>query len=207
MIIDAFALLGEPRRPWLDPERLKESFRALSNASHPDRVHGAPEAERAAATARYAELNAAYQLLREPKDRLVHLYELEAGQPPKDIQRIPPGTMDLFVEIGQLCRDCDSHLGQQSGVTSPMLKLKALQASLEWAEKLTRLQQLVNARRDELTEELKPLNSVWNRAPAVGSVGRATALPLERLEQIYRTLSYTTRWTEQLQERLVQLAI
>ena len=31
-------------------------------------------------------------------------------------------------------------------------------------------------------------------------------LPLDRLEQIYRALSYVGRWTEQIQERAVQLA-
>ena len=204
---DAFALLAEPRLPWLDTEALKERFRALSNDAHPDRFHGAGETERAAANSRYAELNSAYQTLRESKDRLLHLYQLEAGHPPKDIQRIPPGTMDLFVEIGQICRDCDGHLAQQTGVTSPMLKLKALQAGLDWTEKLLTLQRQVNARRDQLQTELRDLNAVWTSAPPVDSPTRAPALPLERLEQIYRTLSYTTRWTEQLQERLVQLAM
>jgi hypothetical protein len=32
-------------------------------------------------------------------------------------------------------------------------------------------------------------------------------LPLERLEQLYRAMSYVARWTEQVQERIVQLAM
>jgi hypothetical protein len=31
-------------------------------------------------------------------------------------------------------------------------------------------------------------------------------LPLERLEQIYRAMSYVSRWMAQIQERVVQLA-
>ena len=34
---DSFALLEKPRRPWLDPEELKESFHRLTAAAHPDR--------------------------------------------------------------------------------------------------------------------------------------------------------------------------
>jgi TPR repeat protein len=37
----AFALLSEPRRPWLDAEPLKQRFLARSNEVHPDRVHSA----------------------------------------------------------------------------------------------------------------------------------------------------------------------
>src|SRR5438552_2017449 len=66
---DAFVLLDEPRRPWLDAEALKQKFLPLSGASHPDRIHSAPEAEKQAATSHYAELNAAYNTLREPRDR------------------------------------------------------------------------------------------------------------------------------------------
>src|SRR5215472_9636832 len=77
LMVDYFALLDEPRRPWLDAEPLKEKFLALSATVHPDRVHNLSETERAAAQERYTELNAAYQCLREPKERLHHLLELE----------------------------------------------------------------------------------------------------------------------------------
>jgi len=205
--LDAFALFSEPRRPSLDVEALKTRFLTQSAQVHPDRVHGAGEAEKAEATTRYAELNAAYQQLKETKDRLLHLYELEAGGPPRDIQRIPPGTMDLFVEVGEKCRDCDAYLAGRTATTSPMLKLKAFQAGLVWTDALLGLQQQVNARRDALATELTAMNAVWDAAPAVGNPARREALPLERLEQIYRTLSYVARWTEQIQERMVQLAV
>ncbi len=204
---DAFALLNEPRRPWLDADALKARFMPLSTAVHPDRVHGASEAERLAANERYAELNAAFNTLREPRERLLHLLELEAGAKPGDIQRIPPGTMDLFIEIGQTCRDADAFLTKKSTATSPMLKLRIMQEGLDWADKLQALQGRVNARRDELTIELQTMNATWDAAPPIGSPERRAALPLERLEQIYRTMSYVARWTEQLTERVVQLAM
>ena len=205
-LTDAFALLNEPRRPWLDAEALKQKFLPLSGAAHPDRIHSAPEAEKQAATNRYAELNAAYNTLREPRDRLLHLLELERGAKPSDIQRIPPGTMDLFVEVGQLCRDVDAFLAERVKVTSPLLKVQMFERGMEWTDKLQALQQRINAKRDELSAELQQMNSVWESAPPIDSPERAAALPLERLEQIYRVFSYIARWSEQIQERNVQLA-
>jgi len=205
-VTDAFALLNEPRRPWLDAEALKQKFQSLSNPVHPDRVHSATDSEKQSANTRYAELNAAYNTLREPRDRLLHLLELEIGAKPDDIQRIPPGTMDLFVEVGQLCRDIDAFMAERANVSSPLVKVQMFQRGMEWTDKLQSLQQRIVAKRDELAVELWKMNEVWDGAPAVDSAERRAALPLERLEQIYRVFSYIARWSEQLQERNVQLA-
>ena len=204
---DAFALLGEERRPWMDADVLKDRFQAMSGPLHPDRFHGAPEAERTAVGHRYADLNSAYQTLKEPRDRLLHLLELELGGKPKDIQRIPPGTMDLFVEVGQTCRDCDEFLKKKATATSPMLRLQVMQAGMEWTDRLLDLQGRIRAVGDRLGSELSGLNAVWAAAPPLGDANRPAALPLERLEQIYRAFSYVARWTSQLQERVVQLAV
>lgn len=204
---DAYVLMGEERRPWLDLEILKRRFHEMSGPLHPDRHHGAGEVEREAMGKRYAELNAAYSVLREPRERLLHLIELETGGKPRDIQRIPPGTMDLFVEVGQMCRECDEYLEKKRGVTSPMLRLQLMQAGLEWADRLGELQGKVRAVGAELGVEMEAMNAVWAGAPAVGEAGRVGALPMERLEQIYRAMSYVSRWMDQLQERVVQLAM
>ena len=58
----------------------------------------------------------------------------------------------------------------------------------------------------ELEAELQSMNAAWESAPAPGESGRAATLPLERLEQIYRAMSYVSRWMGQIQERVVQLA-
>ena len=54
---------------------------------------------------RFVALNAAYQVLREPKDRLLHLLELELGAKPTEVQPTSPGAMELFLEVGRLCRE------------------------------------------------------------------------------------------------------
>jgi curved DNA-binding protein CbpA len=229
---DYFALLDEPRRPWIDPDRLKRKFLSLSARVHPDRVHTAPEAERLTAGASYSELNAAYNCLREPKDRLRHLLELESGAKPADVERIPAGTMDAFFEVAQLCRAADALLAEQAAVSSPLLKLRFFERTQELSAQLGALQGRINHHRDELLAELKTMNPAWEAEPSAmatgasdtfsptGGEGRdegealsgqkcveSSELPLERLEHIYRLLGYFARWSEQLQERTFQLSI
>ena len=203
---DDFALLDEPRRPWLDPERLKSKFLQFSAATHPDHFHNAGEDEKRAINQRVADLNAAYNHLREPRERLRCLLELELGAQPKDVQRIPPGTMELFAEVGQLCRDVDTFVARKAQVTSPLLKARRFEQGLEWMDKLITLQNKILAKKQDLDVELKSLNAAWETAPTVGTEARLPGLPLARLEQIYRIFSYIARWTEQIQERTVQLA-
>src|SRR5688572_32957528 len=69
-MIDHFAALSEPRRPWLDVEKLKNRFHILAAARHPDRgAMNDPE--------RFASLNTSYNVLRDHATRLRHLLELE----------------------------------------------------------------------------------------------------------------------------------
>src|SRR5438270_2323042 len=96
---DYFALLDEPRRPWVEPNGLKNKFLQLSTELHPDRVHEADAAAKQAAQGRYAELNAAYSCLREPKDCVRHFLELETGSKVVDVQEIPPGIIESFLSI------------------------------------------------------------------------------------------------------------
>jgi len=204
---DCFALLGEPRRPWLEADALKEKFLALSAGAHPDRFHNAPPAEKEAASRRCADLNAAFTRLREPKDRLAHLLELELGRRPADVQAVPGDATELFFQVGQLCRETDRFLGDCTQATSPLLKVQLFKRGAELAARVSQLLRTLQQRQDALDAELKSLNAAWVVAPPVGSHERAAQLPLGRVEEIYRALSFTTRWRAQLQERFVQLAL
>lgn len=204
--MDNFALLGQTRRPWIDPDTLKAAFLEISAGAHPDRVPAATSPEREAATRRYAEFNAAYNCLRDPKQRLLHLLELELGAPPANVQDIPAGTMDLFMEVGQNCRQADSILAGKARQASPLLQAQWFEQGMACAEKLGALQQRIHLRRDELLAELKAMNAAWNAAPPTASPARAGALPLRRLEEIGRELSYITRWSAQIHERIAQLS-
>jgi len=188
-VLDYFALLGEPRRAWIDPEQLKQKFLELSQSTHPDRAQ-TPQ-ERAGAQERYTGLNSAYQTLREPKERLAHLIELETGSKPTTIQTAPRDLMDLFLQIGTTLREADKFLEEKRRSTSPLLQVGLFNRAQEFTERIQEMQQEVQRRISSAEDTLK----------------KAQQPHVEELEATYRTFSYLSRWSAQLQERIVQLAI
>jgi hypothetical protein len=196
---DFFSLLNEPRRPWVDTEALKAKFLVLSAEAHPDSFQNASPEIKAAAHERYTALNAAFAGLSETHHRLAHLLELETGNPGNDVRRIPSGTMDLFMDIGETCHSAGDFLARRVPTNSPALKGRRLAESLEWIDRLEKLQSCVDAKRDSLLGELRVLDKAWN-APG------ANRLPIERLEDMARTFRYLALWTAQLQERITQLS-
>ena len=201
---DYFALLQEPRRPWLDPALLKAKFLARSAELHPDRVHGAGEPEKAAAAQRYLELNSAFNCLRAPKDCLRHLLELELGRKPEDLQEIPADLADIFMEVARLCRQANAFLAERARVGSPVLRVQLFERGQEWAERLGAMQGRVGERREKLIRELRDLDAAWNETQG-NTAARAPLL--RRLEEIHRLLSFYTRWNSQIQEAIVQLTL
>ena len=199
---DNFALLDEPRRPWLDTDVLKKKFLTLSAAAHPDKIHSASEAEKSGAAKSFAELNAAYNCLAEPKSRLLHLLELEFGAKPKDIQQIPASLADLFAEVAMTCRNADSFLAEKAKVTSPLLQVQLFERGQEWVEKLNALQQNLNSLHSQLMDKLKSLDEKWMRADTTSRDDVLT-----KIEELYRLFGYFNRWNKQIQERVVQLSI
>jgi curved DNA-binding protein CbpA len=205
-MLDYFVLLNAPRRPWLDLEWLKERFLALCAQTHPDHTHNAGEAEKAAAQRGFTELNAAWQCLREPKERLGHLLELETGTRPGETQDVPAAAMDLFLEAGRVCREADVFLAARGKMSSPLLRAEKFGQGMELTERLQELEHRIGRRREELLGELEGMNAAWEAAPAPGSASRAAALPLEGLEGMCRMFSYMARWTGQIQERVARLS-
>ncbi len=197
MRTDYFALLHEPRQPWLDPDALKEKFFHLSAEVHPDRVHQAAEADKLAAHRRYTELNAAYLCLREPRARVRHLLELELGQKPSDLTQVPDDLMEQFFQVGKLVRDVDAFLAEKSRAASPLLRAELFERGQAWVEKLAEQQRALAARREPLVNELKSLAPGWESN---------VAKPLDRLLEIWRLLSFYERWLAQIQERLASLS-
>ena len=174
-----------------------EVILALSAQTHPDRAHASPETERIAANHQFTELNAAYSILRDPKERLRHLLELELGAKPADVQQVPPDLVDWQFEIGALCRAVDAFLAENAKITSPIVRVQRFEPGQEWTEKLKAAQSRINSRRDESLAELKSMNNVW---------ASEKEHPLKRIEVIYRLLGYLGRWSGQIQERIVRLA-
>lgn len=195
---DYFALLKEPRQPWLDAGALKDKFMALSAQCHPDKFPGVSPEEKEEIGNRYSELNTAWQCLSQTRLRLLHLIELEAGTKPADVQRIPSGTGEFFMEVGQTCSQAGKFLQEKPLSDSPMLKARRFVEQMTWTDKLTQLQSKIGSLSAALEDELKQITE----AQSTGS-----PLPLGRLEEIYRSLSYIQRWNEQIREKVVELAL
>lgn len=194
---DNFALLNEPRRPWLDADALKTKFHSLSAAVHPDRVHQASEADKLAANQHYTELNAAYNCLREPRLRLRHLLELELGAKPSDLTNVPDDLMELFFNVGRMFREVDALLVEKGKATSPLLQVEFFERGQDWVEKLGGLREQISARREVLLSELRSVDATWTAS---------SPKPTDALLRLWRLLSFYDRWLAQIQERVVQLS-
>jgi|SRR5689334_18781409 len=204
---DFFALLEEPRRPWLDPEALKAKFLALATEAHPDRVHNSTQSEKLGANERYIRLNAAYSCLREPRDRLIHLLELERGTRPEDVQIIPPAIADLFTVVSRLCHETEAFLLERARTSSPILKVRLFENGMALTDRLNKLLLDLSAKRNAVVVQIKDLNMAWESAPPVGSPTRVNSLPCGRLEHACRELSYLNRWSQHIQELILQLSL
>lgn len=199
--MNAFERLGVPPRPLLNAEDLKARFLDLSAPLHPDRVHALSAAKREEATRHFAELNAAHRLLGNPRARLNHLLELETGKPPREVRRIPPGTMDLFAEVGQTCREVDGFLAARPGAdAAPIQRAATKGQAAEWTRRLESVRGRVEARATQAQRELAELDARW------GSGAERQAL-LEPIENLARMFSYIERWRQQIEDRLLELKL
>lgn len=179
----------------LDVGALKERFTRATAETHPDKFRQAPEPERFAAEARYTGLNRAYQTLADPRQRLLALYEIAKGEKPRDVQRIPPGTMDLFVEVGQACRALDAFLERKRAAGGALERAALMGEELTLQETLVNLGGKLGNLDAALETDLAALDVRW----------RSGDRDLAALEAIYRKYSYLARWREQLQERELAL--
>ena len=205
-ITDHFLHLGFERRPWLAPDEVNQRFLELSGGCHPDRFTTASEADAQSAHDRFIALNTARQCLGETKSRLLHLLELETGTKPSDIQRLPPGSMEIFMKVGQACREADAFIASQAKITSPMLKVAAMTEALRRMQHLRALEAEVNGRQEALLAELRGMNDAWASSSSLPpGDARVASLPLGRIEEIYRALGYLGRWLTQVRERTLQL--
>ena len=187
---DAFALLDEPRQPWLDVEALKGKFLDCSSETHPDKFTDLSEKE--AAQERFTKLNNAHDTLRDPKRRLQHLLTLERGEKPAEVHDILPETADLFIEVGQLLKPVDEFLAEREKQTSILLKAQSYPEALDWLEKVNSLQQTIVQNLQQLDTQTQALNSNWD---------------CDSIEKLFHQYSYLQKWQMQLNDRAVRLGL
>jgi curved DNA-binding protein CbpA len=186
---DYFAILGQSRRPWLEGEALKDAFHRLGATLHPD-VPGSGDA------ARFAALNTAYSVLREPAARLRHLLELTAPAALAEAPAPPRELSDLFMEIAGVRRRLDALLAKRKAASSPLTRalLASEEADLRRDLRVA-LGRLETAEIASL-EEVRCLDSDWLTSPPA-SVASVVLL--------FHRLAYLSRWLAQTRESLFVL--
>jgi curved DNA-binding protein CbpA len=192
---DYFALLKFPRTPWIEAAEAQARFLELSAGAHPDRVHSLGAAEVAGANEKFAELNKAFAVLRDHKERLHHLLALETGNAPATTQNIPNSVIDLVARVGGTCRKIDEFMAARTATTSPMLQAQMFAQGLDWSDRVAELQKEVGTVKLNAEGELKQIATNW---PA--------QKPIERLRELAHVFAITGRWEAQLQERFAALA-
>jgi curved DNA-binding protein CbpA len=178
---DYFAVLEQPRAPWLDLAALKEVFHRKTLEQHPDSSQG-NEAD-------FAKLNEAFQILQDPKRRLHHLLSLENRAP--SANQAPPSELEeLFLEIGTLNQKATQLLAKMRTASSPLskslLKAELVAAQQDVARLRDRVRKLQDAT-DERSRQTEPTQ-------------------IDELLHLYQRFAYLGRWSAQLDELAFQLS-
>jgi len=185
-MIDYFALLEQPRQPWLDLDHLKRRYQTFALAEHPDQNHSTD------ATADFATLNEAYRCLRDPKLRLQHLLALE-GDLPGQGEIIPPDLFDFFSQVSHFIEKADGLLARrrarQNALGRSLLHSELLITQHDGAKLLEKLRQFYA----EALATMRGTNDQWK-------------VEIENLKTLYLRFAYLGRWIQQVEERNFALA-
>jgi curved DNA-binding protein CbpA len=187
---DFFAILQQPRRPWLDSEALKERFHRQTAERHPDVSAGGDDGQ-------FAALNAAYTVLRDPASRLRHLLELDAPEPLAPSQEIPPALADLFMRIAGFRHALDVFRKKESAASSVLARALLAGERLELSRQGGAVGAELEADYHRVMESIRALDSDWEKCPRPSDAAR-------RLAAIHHQCAYLSKWRSQLAEALFQ---
>jgi curved DNA-binding protein CbpA len=190
-MIDYFALLDQPRQPWLDPDALKQKYHQLTRAAHPDVRSSQPKAE-------FEGINQAYRVRLDPKQRIHHLLALEGSTPTTAKHAVPEGVEELFLKTGKLAQDSKRALEELDGATGSLSKSLLQSNLLDLRSRTQELLDQLSHFYDNCLADLRKLNELWkeNRPEAI-----------VRLQLLYDQIAYLTHWIAQLEEIQFQLSL
>ena len=119
---DYFALLHQPRQPWLEPDELKRKYQEFTLTHHPDRQASSPSPQHSNTPSLrsdyFAEVTEAYRVSSHDNLRLRHLLELTGAALPQ--QETPADDLsDLFFEIGTLVQTTNRLLERSAKRRTP----------------------------------------------------------------------------------------
>lgn len=185
---DAFALFGEPRRPWLDPDALKDKLHKWSAVHHPDVA--------AQGDAKFVEMNAAYRTLHDPKTRLRHLLELEFPGTLSGSLQIPSDIARLFETMNRERHSVEMFFQKRAHAKSPLETALLASERLELIPVLEKLLAILNQKHEGVLMQLKFIDAIWEE-----DHGKSKSTLLDT----YQGLSYIGKWIEQLNSDLQKL--
>src|SRR4051812_20200186 len=187
---DFFALLGQPRSPWLDPAALKEVFHRKTLEQHPDSTRGAG--------GDFAILNEAYQVLQDPKRRLHHLLELHGAPLASANQVVPPELEELFLQIGGLNQRATQLLEKMRATSNPLSRSLLKGDVIAIQNQVASLRAKVREMNAAAEERLREMSPGWSIDPTE---------EVAELSDLYRRFAYFGRWSAQLDELAFQLSL
>ncbi|MEP6698503.1 MAG: DnaJ domain-containing protein [Verrucomicrobiota bacterium] len=187
---DYFALLNQPRVPWLDPVELKKIFHEKTLRAHPDTA--AQSGHAGQDDAAFVQLNEAYQLLREPKRRLQHLLQLE-GEPVAIAGLAIPGEIDrLFPMVATLMQETEGVMRRTGTATNALNRSLVRPEVLKAIERITQMLETLDHLHDRSISALRKLSESWK----TGDIDHRS-----ELHALYLQFSYLTKWRSELAEK------
>lgn len=191
--MDAFAVFGEKRLPYLDREKLKEKFLTFSAENHPDKFHHlTTHRER---EEKFSQTHEAYRILSQLKLRLAHLLDLEFHLKPDEVKGMPKKAMDLGWKLGELCQSIDELKAKEASLTSVLGKALLMKDKMSLLPKVRDLNDEIEDKLANMEEQAKILNESWEK----GVKDR------DLLLELYHSAAFITKWSQQMEERLVWL--
>ena len=187
-MLDHFAILQLPRRPWLDPATVREAFQRLAGAAHPDA---------AGVAGVFAGINTAHGVLREASSRLQHLLELEYP----DVSPsggIPAELGERFMEVATLQREAETFLHQLDGASSPLGKALLTADRAVQKRDVEKLARTLERDEEALLARLQMEDTIWDVRNADTPV---------RLISMQQEAVFLKRWQEQVRETLLKLTL
>jgi len=179
--MDAFELLGLPRKLEFSENELRAAFREAGKRVHPDA--GGSEAE-------FAKLQEAFLTLTSPSRRLKHWLAL-TGRAGDDRGAISPGLMELFGKVGDVLQRADALARKRDEAKSALAR-----ALLEGETHVCR--EAVETMIDQVETAITGESSFF---PQI----EAGETPPEHAGQIVRNLAFLEKWRANLRGRFARL--
>jgi DnaJ-domain-containing protein 1 len=192
--MDHFAVFQLVPQPWLDLDSLKDHYLRLSVISHPDKA--SPE-NKATAEADFTSLTESYNILRNTRQRLLHLLELRGIRDRAHVQRVPPAALEFFTPIANITALAEDVLKEKARAHSPMLQVSCFGRALEITDSLQTLQEQLAQRIRAIELKVQDCSKQWVEGASE---------PITEIQDAATALGFLERWSAQIQRLLAALA-